>query len=177
MDAQPRPFRLQNAGQGSKLSVSLPSRITRLVAGALAWGALMALSASISLYFRNGFETLHLAELVTLFFLGGALAWPFVVLAAGLVARNAAVETRFAACFVLLALGTIGVTALLFAMDYRVFYSEWHEPILSRIGVKQLFGTTVSASYQFAVLGMRLYLPVGLPILAGASLWLAKAMR
>lgn len=148
-----------------------------LLAGAVGWGILMAVSAVVSLYLRNRFETFHLIELSILFFAGGLLAWPFVIPAARLLSRHGRIETRFAASFALLALGTIAMTAFLFAMDYRLFYAQWHYPLLSSMGIRQFIGTSASAVYQFAVMGLGLYLPIGLPILAGVSLWLAKAMR
>lgn len=148
-----------------------------LSAGALGWGILMALSMLPSLYLRNRLATVHLEALTVLYFAGGLLAWPFIIPAVRLLARNASPEARFAACFVLLALGTIAMTAFLFAMEYWLFYAQWHQPLLSRMGLKQLMGTVASGVYQFAVMGMGLYLPVGLPVLAGVSLWLAKAMR
>ncbi|QRM56942.1 hypothetical protein F3Y30_14670 [Sinorhizobium sp. BG8] len=143
----------------------------------IAWGALMVFSALASLYLRNGLQTFHLAALMLVFFGGGALAWPVVVLLARKLVRYRRLETRFAACFVLLSIGTIGMTALLFALNYRYFYAQWHEPFGTRIWLYQFIATSLGAAYQFAVMGMSLYLPVGLPILAAASLWLAKAMR
>lgn len=148
-----------------------------LLLGAVGWGTLMALSSMASLYLSNRLETFHLAELSILFFAGGLFAWPFAVPAARLTTRNRRVETRFAASFALLALGTIAMTAFLFAMDYRLFYSQWHAPLTTWIGIKQFVGTSASAVYQFAVIGLGLYLPLGLPVLAATSLWLAKAMR
>lgn len=167
--------RLQPRGAAHSVPL-LPSPVA-LGAGSLVWGMLMAASAVVSLYFRNRLETDHLAQLLVLYLAGGMLAWPFVVFAARLVARNAGLETRFAACLVLLATGTVAMTAFLFAMDYRLFYSQWHQPLLTKTGLRQVFGTFASAVYQFAVLGLGLYLPVGLPVLAAVSLWLAKAMR
>lgn len=151
--------------------------LPRLLAGAVGWGVLMSLSAIVSLYRRNHLGTFHLAELVILFFAGGLFAWPFIVPTTRLLSRYGRIETRFAACFALLALGTIAMTAFLFAMDYRLFYSQWHHPILSAKGIRQFVGTSASGVYQFAVMGLGLYLPIGLPVLAGVSLWLAKAMR
>lgn len=138
---------------------------------------LMSLSAIVSLYLRNRLETFHFTELMILFFAGGLFAWPFIVPAARLLSRHGRIETRFAACFVLLALGTIAMTAFLFAMEYRSFYAQWHHPILTWMGFRQFIGTSASGVYQFAVMGLGLYLPAGLPVLAGVSLWLAKAMR
>jgi hypothetical protein len=157
--------------------VRLIPPLLRLLAGAVGWGTLMALSAVLSLHMRNRLETFHLGELTLLFFAGGVLPWPFIVLAARFLVRDGRIETRFAACFALLALGTIAMTAFLFAMDYRHFYAQWHQPLLTWMGLKQFVGTSASAVYQFTVMGLGLYLPVGLPVLAAVSLWLAKAMR
>jgi hypothetical protein len=61
-------------------------------------------------------------------------------------------------------------------MDYRLFYAQWHRPFGTRIWAYQFIFTSAGAVYQFLVMGLRLYLPVGLPILAGTSLWLARSM-
>ena len=145
--------------------------------GALGWGLLMAGCAFLSLLMDGRWQTFHLAKLLLLYFAGGVVAWPFVLPAARVLTRRRPAETRFAAHFALLGLGTIAVTAFLFAMDYRLFYAQWHQPFGTRIWLYQFVFTSIGATYQFLVMGLGLYLPVGLPILAGASLWLAKAMR
>ncbi|MDX3924858.1 MAG: hypothetical protein QHC90_03490 [Shinella sp.] len=147
-----------------------------LFLGALSWGALMMACALVSLYLRNRLETENLPALAALFFAGGAFAWPFVMTTLALFRRNRT-ETRFAAAFAFLALGTIAMTAFLFAMDYRLFYAQWHHPFPTRIWAYQFVFTSISAVYQFSVMGLRLFMPAGLPVLAAASLWLAKAMR
>ncbi|MCF3639041.1 hypothetical protein LXM94_03560 [Rhizobium sp. TRM95111] len=148
-----------------------------LVLGALLWGTLMAACAMVSLYLRNRLLTPHVGGIALLFFSGGLAAWPFVVLAARLVSRSRATEKRFAAAFVAISVGTIAMTAFLFAMEYRTFFSQWHQPFPSRIWFFQFVFTAANAVYQFAVMGLSLYLPAGLPVLAAASLWLARAMR
>lgn len=177
MDAQSGRLNAPQSDATRSLAVPLLPPLFALLAGGLAWGILMALSATVSLYMRNRLETFHFQQLVVLFFTGGLLAWPFIIVCARLVGRGKRMDTQLAACFVLLAAGTIAMTAFLFGLGYRNFYSQWHEPLFSAMGLRQLFGTFVSAVYQFAVLGLGLYLPVGLPVLAAASLWLAKAMR
>ena len=144
--------------------------------GALAWGASMTACAYLSLVLEGRAGSFHLAKLLLIYFAGGLFAWPLALAAARLVTRRRSVETRFAAHFVLLSLGTIGMTALLFALDYRSFYAQWHQPFGTRIWLFQFAFTTAGAVYQFLVMGLRLYLPVGLPLLAGVSLWLAHAM-
>lgn len=148
-----------------------------LVAGALLWGLQMLLSALASLYLRNHLQTSHLLELAAVYFAGGFLAWPFVLPIARFFAHGRRAETRFAAFFVMLTAGTILMTAFLFAMDYRIFYSRWHAPFLSRIWMFQFVFTGASAVYQFFVLGLGLFLPLGLVCLVLTSLFLAKRMR
>ena len=71
----------------------------------------------------------------------------------------------------------MAMTAFLFALDYRVFYARWHAPTGSLIWMFQFAFTSASAVYQFGVLGSRLFLPLGLIWLPGASLYLARRMR
>lgn len=156
---------------------SVPSSLGILLAGALAWGLLMAASALLSLALQDRWQTYHLGELLLVYFCGGFAAWLPAVPLARRLTRRRTIETRFAAHFVLLCLGTVLATAFLFAMDYRQFYAQWHQPFGTWIWLLQLLFTTASALYQFLVMGLRLYLPVGLPVLGGVSLWLAASMR
>lgn len=144
--------------------------------GAFGWGLLMAACAFVSLVMHGRWQTFHLEKLLAIYFAGGLAAWPIVLPVARFLTRRRTVETRFAAHFALLSLGTIAITAFLFAMDYRLFYAQWHQPFGTRIWLYQFVFTLLGAAYQFVVMGLGLYLPVGLPILAGASLWLARAM-
>jgi hypothetical protein len=122
----------------------------------------MAASAVAALYLRNGLLTSHLTALTLVYFFGGALSWPVVVLLVRRFARQRPTSARFAAFFLALSIGTAAMTAFLFAMDYRWFYSRWHAPFGSLIWIFQFLFTGASAVYQFAVLGLALFLPLGL---------------
>lgn len=148
-----------------------------LIAGALLWAAQMLLSSVVALYIRNRFETSHAADLAILYFAGGLLAWPFALIAGRYFAAGRRLETRFASFFVALTVCTILMTAFLFAMDYRVFYTRWHANFGSITWIFQFLFTGASAVYQFGVLGTRLFLPLGLLSLIANSLVLAKRMR
>lgn len=137
----------------------------------------MALSAAFALYRHNGLQTDRLTALLIVYFLGGALAWPLAVNAARICGAGKPVETRFAANLLCLAIATMAMTALLFALDYRIFYARWHAPFVSIIWLFQFAYTGASAVYQFGVLGSRLFLPLGLIWLPVASLYLARRMR
>lgn len=144
--------------------------------GAFAWGLVMTACAFVSLHMEGRDANFHLEKLLLIYFAGGLFAWPIALPLARLLTRRRGTESRFSAHFVLLSLGTIATTAFFFAMEYRLFYARWHQPFGTRIWVYQFVFTSIGAAYQFLVMGLRLYLPVGLPLLAGASLWLALSM-
>jgi hypothetical protein len=81
----------------------------------------------------------------------------------------------FSAFFLCLAAGTIGTTAFLFALDYRTFYAQWHAMTGTRTWLFQFAFTSLAAFYQFLVLGVRLYLPLGAVALVATSLLLARS--
>ena len=41
-------------------------------------------------------------------------------------------ETRFCAFFLFLSVATVTVTAFFFALDYRLYYAQWHAPFATR---------------------------------------------
>ncbi|WP_428428835.1 hypothetical protein [Pararhizobium sp.] len=144
--------------------------------GAPLWGVMMAVSALAALYLRNGVETSQLSSILVLFFSGGLVSWPFALLLGRFGAIGRGRETRFAAFFLCLTLCTITTTAILFAIDYRIFYARWHAPFGTGTWVYQFTFTSASAIYQFIVMGIRLYLPLGFAALALTSLWLSCRM-
>lgn len=159
------------SAMAARMRASLPS-FREVLFGAPVWGVVMALSALVALYLRNGAETSHLYSILVLFFLGGLVSWPFALLLGRFGAIGRGRETRFAAFFLCLTLCTIAITAVLFALDYRIFYARWHAPFGTGLWAYQFAFTSASAIYQFIVMGIRLYLPIGFAALALASLWL-----
>lgn len=169
---------LDHSAVGAPLKVRLrravPSPRTAL-AGALLWGLTISLSAYLGI--AHWANPHHAALVVLLFGIGAALAFPAALFLSRLVAENKAPSGRFAAAFVMLALGTIAVTAILFALDYRIYYAAWHEEPFTRGWFVQFAFTVAGALYQFAVIGLRLYFPVGFAALFAASLWFALRAR
>ncbi|MDK4737647.1 MULTISPECIES: hypothetical protein [unclassified Rhizobium] len=159
-----------------RLRAAFPS-YRQLLFGAPCWGVAMASSALSVLYLRNGLLTSHLPALMAVYFFGGALAWPFTLPLARLLAHRRPLEARFAAFFLALSLGTVAMTAFLFALDYRWFYARWHAPFGTLVWAFQFAFTSASALYQFAILGLGLFLPFGFIFLVMASLYLARHMR
>ncbi|WP_312362056.1 hypothetical protein [Ensifer sp.] len=148
---------------------------SEIVFGTPVWGLAMVVSAWFALVLRESALTFHLVELLVMYGIGGMLAWPLAVFLARFATLGRPGETRFAAYLLCLSLGTIAFTALLFALDYRVFYARWHAHTGTRTWFYQFGFTSLVAFYQFLVLGVRLYLPFGGAVLVAASLWLARS--
>ena len=112
-------------------------------------------------------------RLNVIFALGAALAAPLAIWCIRILSSKNA-NTAFAASFVLLGIGTIGLTALIFALDFWQYFVQWHGQAFSKLWLNQFIYTCASALYQFLVSGLRLYLPFGFLALVAASLWASK---
>ena len=113
-------------------------------------------------------------SVVVLFALGGAVAFPFGIFLARLVSLGRQAETAFAAAFLALTVTTLAATAGLFGLQYREYYAQWHADAFTWIWFLQFTHTLAAALYQFAVLGLRLYFPLGFVALLAASLAFAR---
>jgi len=148
----------------------------RLLVGSIAWSLAIGASCAVSLRARAWQNEEAQIAVVLLFGLGALLAYaPAILIAHRLGGRRA--ETRFAAMMVLLAGATIAATAFLFGLRYRLYYAHWHEPALSIGWMFQFAFTMAAACYHFLVLGLRMYLPLGLPALLAFSLLQARRRR
>lgn len=143
------------------------------VVGSLLWGAVSAASAMLALRMR-GWTGLDAVERPTfLFFFGGLIAFAPALFLARLFSR-ARPEPAFAAAFVALTSMTIGVTGVFNGLVFRDYFSTWHAPVTTKLGANEFVFTVASGVYQFLVLGVRLFLPLGLPALLIAALLIAR---
>lgn len=168
----PRPA----SGFRARLAASWPPLGEWLI-GALLWGLLIAFSVTFSAYGLHRLPGNHRAIVLGLYFTGAALGWIAALPLVRFASLARPPETRFAAAFLFLGAGTAALTALLFALHYRQFYAQWHQPFGTVIWFFQFAFTSASAVYQFAVLGIRHYLPFGLILLIGASILHARRSR
>ncbi|MER9546116.1 hypothetical protein NKI72_29415 [Mesorhizobium sp. M0437] len=159
-----------------RLRRALPSLRTAF-AGALLWAAAMGASALLNLL-QYDWETPAKIRFVSLLYAaGGALAFPIGLLLARLVSLGRHWEIALAAAFVCLLAATIAVTGGLFGLQYRSYYVQWHAPAFTITWIFQFVFTMLAALYQFVVLGIRLYFPLGFVALAVASVWFARQQR
>lgn len=147
----------------------------KAVVGAVLWGLAMAASAFLNLYH---WETPgRIRFVVLLYALGGALAFPVGLTLARLASRGRHWETALAAAFICLLGATLAFTGGLFALQYRSYYAEWHAPAFTLTWAFEFVFTVLTALYQFVVLGVRLYFPLGFAALVAASIWFARQRR
>ena len=158
------------------LAAALPPILPTL-GHALAWGLIAGLCALTSVML-GGWETpAKIRTIFLLFGLGGFLAFPVRPVSGTASIGRRKSETAFAACFLSLAATTIAVTSILFGLQYREYYAQWHADAFTWIWFLQFTHTIAGALYQFAVLGMRLYFPFGFIALIAASIWFARSPR
>jgi hypothetical protein len=137
----------------------------------------VASNAYIALYLRFALIKDYPLVIIATFALGAFLAI-FALVAALHVAQRFVqrmpVWLMFCLAVSALCALTIGITAGLFALEYRNFYAQWHAPAFSRLWFFEQFFTLAGAYYQFAVLGLRLYLPATPFIVFLASIILTR---
>lgn len=161
-------------GAGGRIRQALPPFWTALI-GAELWAIAMMASAVFGIWLL-AWKTPASIEGVAQLFAGGALlAFPLALFVARLFSGSRGPEVRFAAFFVSLTAATVGLTALIFAFDYRGYYAQWHDDQLSVRLFFEVTFTMLNAVYQFAVLGVRLLFPIGFVALILASLWFARS--
>lgn len=140
---------------------------------AVIWGVAMPVCMLADYFLVRHMLPPSASRTAIMFALGAVVAAPVAVWCARIFSRNNA-NSAFAAMFVFLAIGTIGLTALIFAFDFWLYFSQWHGPVFSGLWTNQFVFTFASAIYQFLVSGLRLYLPFGLIALVIASMWASR---
>lgn len=145
-----------------------------VIGGSLGWGLAMAASAALTLRLRTDWQSAELGQVLLLYFFSAVIAFLPALLLGRIIGYGRPFGARFAANFLTLAILTVGLTALLFALDYRTYYAQWHGHDLSLLWAFQFVFTVLAAVYQFAVVGLGLYLPLGGLALLAASFMLAK---
>ncbi len=150
--------------------------IKGLVLGMIVWSAVNTLSLIVSLALQGRGITPGADLLVLIFSLGAALAYLLSRVLLYFTSDKWLPTQRFAAAFIILCGTTIGLTAMLFAYQFQDYYSRWHDDHLSKRLLFETVFTILSACYQFLVLALRNYFPIGFIGLLGAS-WLFAIKR
>ncbi len=158
-----------------RLRLALPS-LGLTLGGALVWGLVTGASALINLLLAEWATPAQVREISLLFLAGGALAFPVALYLARFLSLGRGQEVAFASLFVCLLTATISLTSGLHALFYWLL-GERHAAAFTYFWFSELFFTVASALYQFAVIGIRLYFPIGFAALLLSSLWFARVTR
>ena len=164
------------SGCSQRLKRSMPDPVEAFAGGAV-WAVAMAASAFVAILMQDWETSANIQSVAVLFALGGALSFPLALFIARFLSLGRSSEAALAAAFFSFVAVTVSITGLIFAFDYRTYYSEWHADAGSIAWVFQLVFTTLAALYQFAVLGVRLLFPVGFVALFAVSLWFTRMPR
>ena len=105
---------------------------------------------------------------------GGLAAFVPALIAYRMFGARKSRSQRLALIFLALTAATILFTNMAFALIYRTYYAQWHGDFLSGDWLRQQFFTTASSTYQFAVIGLRSYFPLGIAALFFASWLISK---
>lgn len=134
----------------------------------------MAASALTGLRHLDWQTPVLIETVVRLFAIGGFVAFPLGLFAASLLAGARRGGVAFASAFVSLTTATLGVTALLSSPIFHTRQPDWSadDPAMGLLG--EIAVAIAAPVYQFAVLGLRLYFPLGFIALVIASLWFAR---
>lgn len=163
-------------GLRGRLAAALPTWAVAL-GGGLLWALAMGASAALTLMIDGWRFDNRIREVTVLFALGGFAGFPIGLTLAGLLAAGRHREARFAALTLALPAATVAVTTAGYALQYRIYYAQWHAEVFSITWAIQFVFTTLGATFQFAVSGLRLYFPIGFLALLAAAFWFARRAR
>ena len=144
--------------------------LARIAVWALVWALAMAASCAVSLLWTRGWALdVQVQLLMGIFTVGGLFGFVTARLLLGLVPDGWTMARRFSSAFILIGAATVGCTALIFALQFLAYFSQWHDDHASKRLLFETVFTILSACYQFLVLGLRLYIPFGFIALTVAA--------
>lgn len=142
---------------------------------AILWALAIAALVALLTLGRGQAMTVRSLTVIAYFGLGSFAGGALALLAARLAARLRPEPTaRFAAMLLFLTLATAGATALIFYIDFRAYYAQWHDSGLTLGHMIEILFTGASSAYIYTVQSARPLLPFVLPLALAAALLFAK---
>ena len=117
---------------------------------ALFWGLLIAASVLFPLIQHGHRQTSDLQLIFIICFLGAGLAVVSTRMVTAWLFSHRPPITRYSATLLLLATLTVGLIAAMFAIQFRAYFAQWHDPFPSIGWALQFFFTVAYAVYLFA---------------------------
>ena len=149
--------------------------IVRLAIEAAVWGLMMLVSALVALLLEHGRGlNAQTGQILAIYFTGAYIAYVVARPLLAFLNRHLAMPWRIVLAVIVLAGATLAATAGVLALDYRVYYAAWHDDFLSITWFYQQAYTFLGSTYQYLVIGTRLYWPLGPLFLIAMSWWVAR---
>ena len=146
---------------------------TRAVATTLGLAVATGLATAASLIWMFGWApSAQVATISALYALGAGTGFGIALVLTALIAPKASRRRKIALTLVLAVFGSLAVTMALLVLEHRIYYSQWHGPVLSRVWLWQQFFTALGAVAQYGVMGIR-YHGIAAPIVLIAASWWA----
>lgn len=161
------------ADAGRRAAAALPAALVFSAVHAVALAAIVVATYAL----REVDFTPRANRVFATFFIGGALGGLLAWTAAAVLIADRPATARFAGMLVALAAATpVGCTAIYF-LEYRRYYADFHDGILSLGYLVHLVFTMAGSAFTFAASGLPLILPWGLLPLFGGALAFARWSR
>ncbi|MFK5979068.1 MAG: hypothetical protein QM488_09305 [Rhizobiaceae bacterium] len=130
------------------------------------WGPLIATMIALPLYLKGHRSTHDMQMVVLLCVSGGSIAAFLTRVFSHWLTKNSTKTARFAATLGFLSAGTVATTAILFGLQFRTYFSQWHEEIFTLEWVFQLVFTLAYAAYIYGSTALHLLIsPMNVVIL------------
>jgi hypothetical protein len=165
-----RSSRLSHALKRIKAALPPPSWI---LFGSALWGGLMGTAVIVAIWRLNGLATLSPLAIFSLFFYGGALGFGPGLTLANLIAGRRGRTARFLLGSIVMLVVTHTATAVLYALQYRMFYAHWHADFPSLVWFFQLGFTSAGAAYVYLTDARLWFWPFPFLPFLGFGLWFA----
>ena len=147
----------------------------RVLAPAAVFALGVALSATFTLSQSRGWMSgSEIVRLASIYGAGALIGMALAIMVVRFVGRPLSGHGRLLTIFALGLAATVLATGGLLALEYRIYYSQWHAPAFSRIWIWQQVFTTLGALYQYAVMGLRYYGAGAVVVLAATSWWASR---
>ncbi|MCR9123835.1 MAG: hypothetical protein NXH91_16345 [Phyllobacteriaceae bacterium] len=153
------------------------SRLTfgRAAAASLACALLSGLLTVLTLRWQFGWSDHgQIATVGAIYAAGAGIGFPAALLATSFALPRARRRWRIVATVVLAILAILGATYLIFFLEHRSYYSQWHDAVLTRHWFWQQFFTALGGAAQFAVMGVRYFGLGALALIIAASWWVHR---
>lgn len=159
-------------GLGLRLATAKfnPRRAVGVTAG-LASVIGVATAASLILMFGWA-PSAQVATISVFYGLGAGTGFGIAVLLTALIIPQARLRWKIVLTLVLTLAFGLAATIALLVLEHRIYYSQWHGPILSRLWLWQQFFTALGVTAQYGVMGIRYY-GIAAPIVLIAASWWA----